>query len=123
MDTRTERQIVFCTVIAVALSCALPAAADSPPLADTKVLPAGMSGRALSAEEMGSIRGRYLPPGSTVAIQIGTSTSTTYYQRNPYTPGSATVTTSTGGTTVTGSASTTNTSTTFTRTFSTTRTY
>ena len=125
MDTGTERRIVFCTVIAVVLGCALPAgAADSRTLIDSNGLLAGLPGRALSSEEMESIRGLYLPPGSTVAIQIGNgdNTSTTYYQRNPSTPGSATVTT-TGSTTVTGYASTGTSSSSFTRSFSSTRTF
>ena len=109
MVARTEQRIVICTLIACALSCALPAAAaERGPLTDTSDLYAGMAGQPLGDEELGAMRGRYLPPpGSTVIIQIGNgdNTSTTYSQSNPATPGSATVTT-TGNTTVTGHAST-----------------
>jgi hypothetical protein len=108
MDARTERRLVICTVIACAMTCALPAAAaDGGTLADRNDLYAGLAGRPLSDEEMGNIHGRYVPPGSTVIIQIGNgdNTSTTYSQSDPTTPGSATVVT-TGSTTVTGYAAT-----------------
>jgi hypothetical protein len=108
MESRTERRIVIGTLIACALTCALPAAAaDGGTLADRNDPHAGLAGRPLSDEEMGDMRGRYVPPGSTVIVQIGNgdSTSTTYSQRNPATPGSATVTT-TGTTLVTGYAAT-----------------
>jgi len=109
MDARTERRVVICTLIACALTCALPAAAaEGGTLADRNDLNAGLAGRPLSDEEMGDMRGRYVPPpGSTVIVQIGNgdNTSTTTSQYNPAIPGSATVTT-TGRTTVTGYAST-----------------
>jgi hypothetical protein len=105
MATRTGR--VFCTLIACALTYAVPAAAaDAAALAGTNDLHAGLTGRALSDEEMSNLRGRYIPPpGSTVLIQIGYP-STTYSQADPATPGSATVIVTSGGTIVRGAAAT-----------------
>ena len=72
MNARTERRIVACTLIACALTCALPAAAaaeEGGTPADKNNLYAGLTGRPLSDEEMGNTRGRYVPPGSTVIVQ------------------------------------------------------
>ena len=107
MNARTERRIVICALVACALTSALPAAAaDGGSPTGQNDLQTALAGRPLSDEEMGDLRGRYAP-GSTVIVQIGNgdNTSTTYSQRDPATPGSATVTTS-GNTTVTGFAST-----------------
>lgn len=100
MNARTERRIVIGTLIAYALSSALPAAAQDR-------LQAGLAGRQLGDAELADLAGRYLPPGSTVIVQVGNgnSTSTTTSQYNPAIPGSATASTS-GNTTVTGTAST-----------------
>ncbi|MDT9599819.1 hypothetical protein [Sphingosinicella rhizophila] len=108
MDTRTGRCAFLCTLSAGLCSLAVPAAAANSGLPAAPSGPvAGLAGHILGDEALAAIRARYILPGSTVIVQIGNGddTSTTYYQRDPATPGSAMVSV-TGSTTTTAYAAT-----------------
>ena len=106
MNNRSGRSTLLCTLIAGLWAMPV-AAAERAAAAERHGPHTGLGDQALSDEALDGMRARYIPPGSTVIVQIGNgdNTSTTYYQRDSATPGSATVTV-TGTTAVTAFAAT-----------------